>query len=304
VPKALAEPKRRVESPVTVPVAVPMPLLGCDFSSSPSRQKPIVLALGLLLGGRVQLSNLNCFPSLPEFGDWLNQPGDWVGGFDLPFGLPRELVATLGWPDSWELCIRHYCAMSRLDIRRVFAEFCNARPVGGKFAHRGTDGPAGSSPSMRWVNPPVAYMLHAGIPLLLDAGVHLPGLHPGALQNLNSAGQPRRIALEAYPGLLAREILGHRSYKSDDRAKQTADRLIARKDLVTALEHGQTRLGLRLKLSHAQRDALVDDARGDSLDAVLCMMQAGWALTRQTQGAPCYGLPLDMDPLEGWIVTA
>ena len=144
-----------------------MPLVGCDFSSSPSRQKPIVLALGSLLGERVRLSNLKCFPSLPAFGDWLKQIDDWVGGFDLPFGLPRELVTTLGWPDSWEPCVRHYGAMSRVEIRRVFADFCNARPVGGKFAHRATDGPAGSSPSMRWVNPPVAYMLHAGIPLLL-----------------------------------------------------------------------------------------------------------------------------------------
>ncbi|MGA8787188.1 MAG: DUF429 domain-containing protein, partial [Polaromonas sp.] len=104
-----------------------------------------------------------------------------------------------------------------------------------------------------------------------------------------------------YPGLLAREVLGHRSYKSDDKAKQTAERLIARKDLITALEHGQTRLGLRLKVSHAQRDALVDDASGDCLDAVLCLLQAAWAAR---QGAPRYGLPPEMDPLEGWIVTA
>jgi hypothetical protein len=77
--------------------------------------------------------------------------------------------------------------------------------------------------------------------------------------------------------------------------------LIARKDMITALENGQTRLGRRLKVSHAQRDALVDDASGDSLDAVLCLMQAAWAMQ---QGAPRYGLPLEMDALEGWIVTA
>jgi len=71
--------------------------------------------------------------------------------------------------------------------------------------------------------------------------------------------------------------------------------------LITALEHGQTRLGLRLKVSHAQRDALVDDGSGDSLDAVLCLMQAAWAAQ---QGGPRFGLPADMDALEGWIVTA
>ena len=89
--------------------------------------------------------------------------------------------------------------------------------------------------------------------------------------------------------------------KSDDRAKHTPERLIARKDLIEALEQGRTRLGLRLKLSHAQRDQLVDDASGDSLDAVLCLVQAAWAAH---QGAPRYGLPEDLDPLEGWIVSA
>jgi hypothetical protein len=133
------------------------------------------------------------------------------------------------------------------------------------------------------------------VPLLLDAGVHLPGLH---------AGDPRRVALEAYPGLLAREVLQRRSYKSDDRSKHTPDRLIARKDLVNALEMGQTRLGLRLKLSHAQRDALVDDGSGDSLDAVLCLLQAAWGEQRHAEGDALYGLPPGLDPLEGWIVTA
>ena len=267
-------------------------LVGCDFSSSPTRQKPIVLALGASKAGRVQLSKLEHVASLEAFGVWLTQPQSWLGVFDLPFGLPRELVEHLQWPLTWPELIRHYAALSRSDIRATFAAFCDARPVGGKFAHRAADKPAGSSPSMKWVNPPVAYMLHAGVPRLLDAGVHLPGLHDG---------DKTRVALEGYPSLLAREVLGSRSYKSDDKAKQTADRLIARKDLITALELGQTRLGLRLKLTHAQRDMLVGDAKGDALDAVLCLVQAAWA---QGQGAPRFGLPLDVDPLEGWIITA
>jgi len=279
-------------------------LVGCDFSSSPSRKKPIVLAHGSLQSGRVLLSKLERLESLEAFAQWLQRPVCWVGGFDLPFGLPRELVETLGWPTQWDACIRHYATLSRAQIRATFAAFCNARPVGGKFAHRATDFPAGSSPSMKWVNPPVAYMLHAGVPLLLNAGVCLPGLHAGDPRDLDIRGQARRVALEAYPGLLAREVLAKRSYKSDDKARQTPERLIARKDLITALEHGQTRLGLRLKLTHAQRDVLVDDASGDSLDAVLCLLQAAWALTRQREGDARYGLPDDLDPLEGWIVTA
>ena len=272
-----------------------MLLLGCDFSSSPTRRKPIVLALGSCTQARVLLHSLHKLSSLTDFEAWLREDRAWVGGFDLPFGLPRELVETLGWPLAWPALMQHYQALSRPEIRNTFAAFCDARPVGGKFAHRATDRPAGSSASMKWVNPPVAYMLHAGVARLMAAGVRLPGLHEGA------STDARRVALEAYPGLLAREVLAGRSYKSDEKAKQTSERLIARKDLVTAVEHGQTRLGVRLKVSHAQRDALIDDASGDSLDAVLCLLQAAWGAQH---GAPRYGLPDNFDPLEGWILTA
>jgi hypothetical protein len=273
-------------------------LLGCDFSSAPSRRKPITLAVGRLDRGRVVLEHIETFETLDAWAERLCAPGAWVGGFDLPFGLPRELVEALGWPTDWAACMAHYAALTREQIRSAFAAFCDGRPAGGKFAHRGTDGPAGSSPSMKWVNPPVAFMLHAGVPRLLAAGVSLPGLQ---------AGDPQRVALEAYPGLLARSVLGHTSYKSDDKAKQTPERLIARRTLIEALEAGQAPLlqgaGLRLKLSHAQRDDLADDASGDRLDAVLCLLQAAWAHSRHAAGHPRYGLPA-CDPLEGWIVGA
>ena len=168
----------------------PTPLLGCDFSSSPSRRKPIVLAWGERHGSCVLLARLERFDTLDAWGAWLAQPGRWVGGFDLPFGLPRELVEQLGWPRVWQDCMAYYRSLTRGQIRSTFAAFCDGRPVGGKFAHRATDGPAGSSPSMKWVNPPVAFMLHAGVPLLRNAGVAMPGLHPGDTGNRDADGQP------------------------------------------------------------------------------------------------------------------
>ncbi len=302
----------------------PPPLiLGCDFTSSPSRRKPVVVALGRASAtqiphqigrspasnGHIQLQNLERFETLEAFGAWLNAaPTPWVGAFDLPFGLPRELVASLEWPSDWLACQRHYASLSREEIRATFAAFCASRPAGAKFAHRATDGPAGSSPSMKWVNPPVAFMLHAGVPLLLAAGAHLPGLHEG---------DPGRVALEAYPGLLARQALATvpgstRSYKADDRARQTPERLIARRSILAVLESGELpwlrASGLRLRLTHAQRDALADDASGDTLDAVLCLVQAAWAARHETLGTgpadgPGWGLPA-FDALEGWIVGA
>jgi Protein of unknown function (DUF429) len=269
-----------------------MRVLGCDFSSRPTARKPITMALGRLLAGdTVVLQDLLEFASLDAWAAWLARPADsaqsaWVGGFDLPFALPRELVEQLGWPTEWAACMDHYAGLTRQAIREQFKAFCAARPAGGKFAHRATDGPAGASPSMKWVNPPVAYMLHAGLPLLRAAGVHLPGLQPPG------KGDARRVALEAYPGMLARAVIGRLSYKSDEPARQTPERHQARVQLLAALERGDNPL------------PSASNGSGDRLDAAICMLQAAWAAARHAQGDALYGLPHDLDPLEGWIVTA
>lgn len=271
-------------------------LLGCDFSSSPSTRKNIVLASGRLCGQRVHLLKTERFSTLDSWQQRLSQ-GPWLGGFDLPFGLPRELVDTLGWPTDWLACVQHFAARSRADLRQQFKAFCDARPAGQKFAHRATDRPAGSSPSMKWVNPPVAWMMHAGVPRLLAVGAWLPAHQPDPGRTASGAG---RVALEAYPGLLARELLsGSTSYKSDDPARQTPERRQARRHMLAALAAGHTRLDLQLELTPAQAEALVADASGDALDAVLGLVQVAWAGQR---GA--YGLPAHVDPLEGWIISA
>lgn len=265
-------------------------LIGVDFTSRPTPRKPITVAHGESANDVVRLLRIDRHAAFDAYARWLATPGRWVGAFDHPFGLARTLVETLGWPTDWHALMRHYATLSRDEVRATFAAWCAARPAGGKFAHRACERPAGASPAMKWVNPPVALMLHAGMPLLIDAGVDIPGLH---------AGDPSRVALEGYPGMVARELLGARSYKSDERARQTPERLIARKDLVDALEQGRGSLGLRLKLTNAQRELLVEDASGDAVDAALCLLLAAWAARR-----PGYGQPADVDALEGWIVAA
>jgi hypothetical protein len=265
-------------------------IAGVDFTSRPTRRKPVTVALGRIDDGVVTLERVEAHIDFDGFAAWLRTPGPWIAAFDFPFGLPRELVESLGWPTEWRALMSHYATLTRADIRTTFARFCAGRPAGGKFAHRACDAPAGSSSPMKWVNPPVAYMLHAGVALLLEAGVHLPHLHPGDRE---------RVALEGYPGLLARELIGRRSYKSDTRAAQTPARAAARHDLLDALIAGRSRLGVRLDLTSAQRDDLIADPTADRLDAVLCLLQAGWAA-----GRPNHGLPVEADALEGWIVTA
>ena len=103
----------------------------------------------------------------------------------------------------------------------------------------------------------------------------------------------------AYPGFSARQMVTG-SYKNDAAAKQTPARRQARKSMVALLTTGDNPFGLTLAGSTQLLDSLVGDASGDRLDAVLCAMQAAWAWQRRDDN---YGLPMRVDPLEGWIVT-
>lgn len=266
-----------------------MNIVGVDFTSAPRKAKPITIAHGSSDGKFLHIEKLESHAGWASYEAWLARPGDWVGAFDFPFGLSRELVEHLGWPQTWEGLVRHCAQLERSELRAIFKAFCDARPAGNKFAHRVTDGPAGSSPSMKWVNPPVAYMFHEGARRLLQAGVTVYGLHEG---------DPRRIALEGYPGLVARAVT-RASYKSDERAKQTPERQAAREQILSSLEDGRHPLGIVLNMDGELRRRLLEDGSADLLDAVLCAVAAAWAARR-----PHYGLPERMDPVEGWTAGA
>ncbi|MFZ6843994.1 DUF429 domain-containing protein [Undibacterium sp. RuTC16W] len=268
-----------------------MRLYGVDFTSAPCKRKGITIAGAVLRDQTLVLQSLSVLDDFAAFDDWLMRPGPWVAGFDLPFSLPRELIVHLGWPQDWPALMQQLNSISRAGMRELFKAFCDARPVGNKFAHRAADKPAGSSPSMKWVNPPVAYMLHAGAPRLLHSGLVLPGIH-GIVQS------DSRIALEAYPGMLARSITSA-SYKSDDRRKQTPERFEARRSIIAALERGATPWGIAVDCA-GFRQPLLDDGSGDLLDALLCAVLAAWGWQRRDEN---FGLPA-FDPLEGWIVGA
>lgn len=270
----------------------PLRLFGIDFTSRPTRSKPITVCEGQLIApGLLNISTIHRLYDFPAFERFLHAPGPWLAVCDFPFGLPRELVMQLGWPLAWPALIQHFSSISRMALRSTFQQFCDGRPVGQKFAHRAVDHLARSSPSMKWVNPPVAYMLQEGAARLLRAGVHLPGLH---------AGDETRIALEGYPALVARAVIGNASYKSDDKARQTDERRAQRVRILGALLEGAHPLGVRLQCSAALLAEMQDDGSADLLDAALCAVQAAWAATR---GHEHFGLPPDFDALEGWIVT-
>ena len=61
---------------------------------------------------------------------------------------------------------------------------------------------------------------------------------------------------------------------------------------------GEAGLDIRLEITPTWSRRLLADGSGDLLDAVICGLQAG-----QAAALPKYGLPADLDPLEGWIAS-
>jgi hypothetical protein len=182
-----------------------MKLIGVDFTSAPSRRKPITLAVlqvdeaiesavdpvaidrvtpaeiaasagsvavaGPSTGLHCRLERLERIDSFEAFDAWLQAPATWVAAFDFPFGLPRAFVEGLGWPTSggavWPTLTERLQALARPELVAHCRAWCDARPAGNKFAHRATDATAGSSSSMKWVNPPVVLMLHESADVII-----------------------------------------------------------------------------------------------------------------------------------------
>jgi hypothetical protein len=212
--------------------------------------------------------------------------GPWHGGFDFPFGQPRAFVEACGWPTRWPAFARHVASMARSAFEASIYAFMRPRPAGAKLVHRATDRPAGSSSPMQLAYVPVGKMFYEGALRLHHARVTLPRMQRGAAT---------RVAVEAYPGLAARKVLGRESYKNDPPG---ASRAPARGRLVDALRDGSLRdaYGFTVELPRADGLALVESRDADGLDAVLAALQAAWSASM-----PGYGLPRRFDALEGWI---
>jgi hypothetical protein len=265
-------------------------VLGVDFTSRPRRRKAITCVHADFAGGVLRARGVERLEAIADFSALLERSGPWIGGFDFPFSLPRALILELGWPLEWRSLVASVSRLSREEFRHLLDRVRRARPPGAKYLHRATDLPAGSSSPMKLVNPPVALMFYEGAPRLSASGAKVVPC---------AEGDPARIALEAYPGMLARRIT-RQSYKADARSKQTRARGRARADIVgTLVESAPDVLGFAVRLESAiEREARID-ASGDVLDALLCACQAAWAHARREQR---YGMPLGVDALEGWIV--
>jgi len=261
-------------------------LAGIDFTCSPSRRKPITIATGRVDGSLLHVEALASLPTLAHFEAWLRTPGPWLAAFDFPFGLPRVFVDANGLGATCAevmASVRARCP-TRMAWRAYIDAWGNTRPAGSRLPHRASDA-AGVLPTSalqtRYV--PVGLMYYEGVARLLESGVSIAGLH---------AGDPARIALEGYPRRLAHALIERRPYKNHD----LPDRMAAREAMVGMLGRRDSRGGIALALDADLRASLIAEASGDRLDAVLCLVQAARAAR-----LPNHGMPVGIDPVEGWI---
>ena len=264
-----------------------MKIYGMDFTSNPTRKKPITCLECHLDGTHLLAGPLTEWTNFEDFERGLCRPGPWIAGMDFPFGQARRFIETIGWPDSWEGYVTYSASLGKVGFETALEQYASGRPYGDKLHFRKTDRKTGSQSPQKLHFVPVAKMFFQGAPRLIEAGVTIPGLYQG---------DPERLVVEAYPGVLARYLIGKRSYKAESKKKQTAERSKARKDILKRLNSGE--LIEHYGLTVAAPDTLADDPAGDRLDALLCAIQAAWAWNMRTRK---FGEPEDHDPLEGWI---
>ncbi len=269
-----------------------MHIFGIDFTSAPTPRKSITCALCILHDDRLTLLECLSLSTFEEFESFLHRDDPWCAAFDFPFGLPRTLLASLGWPQRWEDYIQLVATLGKIGFEETITRYCASQPPGQKHLLRVTDALAKSRSPMMLHRVPVGKMFFQGATRLLQSDASILPCRPN---------NDSRITLEGYPALVARRWLGSRSYKSDERSKQTEEKLSARRELVQALRSLAlfNSYGLTLDLPDLMAEILISDPMADLLDALLCSIQAAWAYTQHANG---YGIPSSCDSVEGWIV--
>lgn len=260
---------------------------GIEFTSAPSRRKPITCVHTIFDGKTLRFQALKHWHDFAGFENFLASSGPWLAGMDFPFGQARRLVENIGWPRDWAGYVGAVSTLDRKAFRAELESYKKDREAGDKHHKRGCDVISRSQSPQTLYGTPVGLMFYEGAPRLLRAGVHLPH---------HQDGDPQRVVLEAYPGVAVRHLIGDKPYKSDTRKKQTEDKAAARARLLELLCGNKGTEVYSFQIFAP--DSLADDPGADELDALICAVQAAWGWNNRRNG---YGAPVALDRLEGWI---
>ena len=268
-----------------------MRIYGLDFTSAPGRRKPLIVLCCTLEGDSLRVEDSDTLTDFGGFEDFLQRQGPWVCGMDFPFGQPRSLVAALGWPEDWEGYVREVGTLPKEEFEGKIRADMASRPAGSKWRYRLADRRSGSSSAMMLFRVPVGKMFYQGAPRLLASGVRVEPCRRNG---------DARVAVEAYPAVVARRFLGRTAYKRDA-APDAPERRSARETLLAGLESAVLKefYGFSVEMDARWREEFASDPSADALDSLLCAVQAAWAYEKRDEG---YGVPPECDSNEGWIL--
>jgi hypothetical protein len=266
-------------------------IYGLDFTSAPGRRKPLIVLRCTLQGDSLRVEDSETLTDFGGFEDFLQREGPWVCGMDFPFGQPGSLVEALGWPERWEGYVGEVGTLPKEEFEGKIRADMATRPAGSKWRYRLADRRSGSSSAMMLFRVPVGKMFYQGAPRLLASGVRVEPCR----RNGDS-----RVAVEAYPAVVARRFLGRRAYKRDT-VPDTPERRSAREKLLAELSSATLReaYGFVVEMGGPWKEEFAGDPSADALDSLLCAVQAAWAYRERDED---YGVPPECDPNEGWIV--
>jgi Protein of unknown function (DUF429) len=266
-------------------------IYGLDFTSAPGRRKPLIALDCTLERDSLRVEGSEALTDFGGFEYFLKRRGPWVCGMDFPFGQPRSLVAALGWPEGWEGYVGEVGKLPKKEFEEKIRADMAKRPAGSKWRYRLADLRSGSSSAMMLFRVPVGKMFYQGAPRLLASGIRVEPCRRNG---------DARVAIEAYPAVVARRFLGRTAYKRDG-VPDTPERRSARETLLAGLESALLRevYGFAVEMDARWRDEFVQDPSADALDSLLCAVQAAWAYEKRDEG---YGVPPECDPDEGWIL--
>ncbi|MGH3148172.1 MAG: DUF429 domain-containing protein [Rubrobacter sp.] len=268
-----------------------MRVYGLDFTSAPGRRKPLIALRCALSEGVLRVEDSEEMTDFAGFEAFLQKPGPWVCGMDFPFGQPNDLVAALGWPESWEGYVGVVARLPKQEFEDLIRADMASRPPGNKWRYRLADRKSGSSSAMMLFRVPVGKMFYRGAPRLLASNV--------SVEPCRRNGDPR-VAVEAYPAVVARRFLGRKAYKRDG-VPDTPERKAAREALISGLgsESMREAYGFTVEMDDHWKEEFVLDPSAEALDSLLCAVQAAWSYSRKDED---WGIPPECDADEGWIL--
>ncbi|MGB0717595.1 MAG: DUF429 domain-containing protein [Phycisphaerae bacterium] len=278
-------------------------VIGVDFSSRPAPRKPIVAARLVRQDDDHALVGIERFITRETFAFWIQQQEHHVIGIDAPFGFASRFLSDVDWPKSWSEYMENVASYSEQEYVTILEAYRKRQPDGQKEHRRICDERCGSISPQKLYGVPVAKMLYAMAPILVCRD---HDVWPMRMANVE------RVLVEAYPGLLVRRLVGRTSYKDGKTAVDRSQRRQVRERVLDIVSSGKgdgdsvqhanagrlAEAGLReVVVPDDMRSTILDDAKGDVLDALLCAMQVARAESVIAQKP---NLP-DAARLEGWI---